>query len=241
MDLIISFAIWWAPVLALLIFLQLSGKGAVAWPWVGAAMAAFAAYSAAVFLLPQFGWFPHIPGSPYNWTGKIAAILCTLAMILAATRASPVMTNEALGLTLRQNAGSVRPALLATAAMVATVVALQLLAADGPQADLETLAYQATIPGIDEELLFRGLLLALLATAIGQMRHQWHWAGILVTMLFALGHSFFYSAQGSQFDPIALAYTAVLGGLMMFIRLRTGSILLPLIAHNLTNVVNKLV
>lgn len=240
MNLFISMAIWWTPVAAIMLALQLTGKGKVAWQWLLAAIIVFATYSMAVFFLPRIDGFPEL-GEQYNWTGKIAAILTTIAMILIAKKSSPHFTNETLGLTLRQNEGSLRPAAIATAAMVALVVTLQLIGGNNPPIDAETFAYQAIIPGIDEELMFRGLLLAIIAAALTEVKNGWRWAGILVTVIFAFGHSFFYQPDGSQFDPIALGYTAILGGLMMFIRLRTGSILIPILAHNLTNVVNKLV
>lgn len=241
MNLLISMAIWWMPVLLLLAGLQVSGKGKVDWRWIGAAIVVFATYSFVVFYAPSIPGFPSIEGSRYNWTGKAASIISTLIMILIATRTTNFVTRESLGLTLKQNRASLRPALVATAAMLALVVVLQLLAADGAQTDFDTLAYQATMPGLDEELIFRGLLLALVAGALSDWKHTWRWAGIAVTIVFAFGHAYFYKPEGSQFDPIALGYVSILGALMMFIRLRTGSILIPILAHNLTNVVNKLV
>jgi membrane protease YdiL (CAAX protease family) len=125
--------------------------------------------------------------------------------------------------------------------MVAFVAFLQLVfAQDGSNADAETLAYQAIIPGIDEELIFRGLLLALLAGALREFERGWMWAGIAVTIIFAFGHSIFWTPDGPFFDPVTLFYVTVLGALMMYIRLGTGSILLPILAHNITNVVNQL-
>ncbi len=240
MDLFISMAIWWTPMAAIMLLLQAMGKGPIAWRWLGAAIVAFAIYSMAVFFLPRIDGVP-VLGEQYNWSGKIAAILTTIAMMLVAKRISPFFSNANLGLTLKQNEGSIVPALIATGSMLAIVVTLQLVAGNNPPPDTETLLYQGIVPGLDEELLFRGLLLALLAAALAEIKNSWRWAGILVTLLFAFGHSFFYQANGSQFDPIALGFTGVLGGIMMFIRLRTGSILIPILAHNLTNVVNKLV
>lgn len=240
MDLLVSQALWWVPVLLLLGALQFTGKGTVSWGWVGLSIIVFAIYSAAVFWLPLAPGFPQVEGAQYNWSGKIAAIATTLAMMAVALKVSPAITRETLGLTLRQEKGSLVPAFVATAAMVALVVLLQQLGGDSDPPTTETLLYQAIIPGIDEELLFRGLLLALIATALAGLRRPWLWAGVAVTIVFAFGHSFFWSADGSQFDPVALAYVAILGALMMFIRLRTGSILLPIVAHNLTNVASQL-
>ncbi|WP_209349439.1 CPBP family intramembrane glutamic endopeptidase [Pontixanthobacter sp. CEM42] len=241
MDLFISMPIWWGPVVGLLMVLQFIGKDTIDWRWIGGAVAAFSVYSMVVFWAPPLEGIALLENTQYNWTGKIAAIITTILMILVLKRATGWLTNERLGLTLKQNEGSIGPALIATGAMVALVTTLQLLFGNNEPPSTETLLYQATIPGIDEELLFRGLLLALVAAALENVKHGWRWAGVAVTIIFAFGHSFFFSTDGSQFDLVALIFTGILGALMMYIRLRTGSIALPLVAHNLTNVVNKLI
>ncbi|NCQ47531.1 MAG: CPBP family intramembrane metalloprotease, partial [Sphingomonadales bacterium] len=139
---------------------------------------------------------------------------------------------------------SVGPALIAIALMIAFIIGLQMLANDGATLDTETLLYQATIPGIDEELMFRGLLLLGLSMAVtGKTWTLWGapvgWAAILVTIFFALGHSIMVSDGEVQTIWIATIYTAILGSALMWIRLRTGSILLPIIAHNATNFVGQ--
>ena len=241
MDVYISLLVWWVPVVVVAALLQAIGRGKVGWAFTFAAIIAFALYSTAIFHAPSIPGMPELEGLQYNWIGKIAAILTTLAMMFVAMRVSPAITRETLGLTLKQNEGSLRPALIATAAMVAIQVALQLaFGGGGEPPSTETLVYQAIIPGVDEELLFRGLLLALVAAALSTWQHGWRWAGAFVTLVFALGHSLLFAAEGVQFAPDALIYVAILGALMMYIRLRTGSILIPLIAHNLTNLVGQL-
>ena len=128
--------------------------------------------------------------------------------------------------------------------MIAFIIGLQMLANDGATLDSETLIYQATVPGIDEELMFRGLLLLGLSMAVtGRTWNLWGapvgWAAILVTLFFALGHSIMVTDGQLQTSLIALIYTAILGWALIWIRLRTGSILLPIIAHNATNFVGQ--
>ncbi len=240
MDLVISQAVWWAPVAILAGMLAIVKRQAVGWHWLAAAITVFAIYCAAVFWLPEIDGFPTIEGAQFNWTGKLCAIAATIIMSLLALLAFKPITRETLGLTLAQREGSLLPAAIATLAMIALVVVLQMLGGDGARPTVEALAFQATIPGIDEEVLFRGLLLGLLALGFARFERKMLWAGIAATIVFTLGHSFFWTQAGSQFDPVALVYVAILGSLLMFIRLRTGSILLPIIAHNLTNVASQL-
>ena len=165
-------------------------------------------------------------------------------MVFATVRFSKNISLADAGLTFRQREGSVGPALIAIALMIAFIIGLQMLANDGATLDTETLIYQATIPGIDEELMFRGLLLLGLSMAVtGKTWTLWGapvgWAAILVTTFFALGHSIIVSDGEIQMIWIAMIYTAILGWALMWIRLRTGSILLPIIAHNATNFVGQ--
>ena len=240
MDLIVSQAIWWSPALLLVSGLSLARGERVEWTWLAGAVVVLFVYSAAVFWLPKVDGFPEIAGAQYNWTGKIAAIVTTLVMIAMLLKSASPVTRETLGLTLRQREGSLRPAAIATAVMIAFVVLLQTLGGDGNPPSTETLIYQATIPGLDEEPLFRGLLFALLLAALAQWKRPALWAGIAVTIVFTLGHSLFWSAAGTSFDPVALVYVGVLGALLMYIRIRTGSLLIPVLAHNLTNVASQL-
>ena len=111
---------------------------------------------------------------------------------------------------------------------------------------LKLLRQNEYFEGLDEELFFRGLLLFLVSAAVVPLRRKpdparFGWAAIIVTLLFTVGHSFFVSGGDIRFDPIIFAYVAILGALLMYIRVRTGSILIPVIAHNLTNVVGHLI
>ena len=241
LDILFMLAIWWAPVLLIIGFLALRGKTEVSAPWLVASIAFYAIYVAAVFS----GF--HIPGfeaafgeTQYNWSGKLLAIATSAVMIVATVKSSKNLSFADAGLTFRQREGSVGPALIAIALMIAFIIGLQMLANDGTSLDTETLIYQATVPGIDEELMFRGLLLLGLSMAVtGKTWNLWGapvgWAAILVTLFFALGHSIMVTDGALQTSVIAMIYTAILGWALMWIRLRTGSILLPIIAHNATN------
>ena len=241
LDIIVMLAIWWGPVLVIIGFLAMLGKIEISGPWLIASIAFYAIYVAAVFSGFRIPGFEATFGeTQYNWSGKLLAIATSAVMIIATIKSSKTLSFTDAGLTFKQREGSVGPALIAIALMIAFIIGLQMLANDGANPDAETLIYQATIPGIDEELMFRGLLLLGLSMAVtGKTWNLWGapvgWAAILVTLFFALGHSIFISDGEVQTIWIAMIYTGILGWALMWIRLRTGSILLPIICHNATN------
>jgi hypothetical protein len=106
---------------------------------------------------------PALAGLEWNWAGKIAAVLGTLLMM----RLIPETTPVDFGLTLRQRQGSIRPAVLATIALCAFSWTIQAAFASPTRSSAERLLYQAFMPGLDEELFFRGLLLAIFLRAFG--------------------------------------------------------------------------
>ena len=104
----------------------------------------------------------------------------------------------------------------------------------------ERLLYQATMPGLDEELFFRGLFLAVLGAAVPSggvnlFGARITVAGLLVTLLFGLGHGVGIEDGKPFVSWIFIAVTAWFGFGLLWVRERTGSVLLPLLGHNLIN------
>lgn len=170
----------------------------------------------------------------YNWTGKI---LCTAIMLVAI--ACIGLDRREVGLTLRQAPGSVRPALWMMALLCALSWGAQAAIGNGPDLSLERLLYQATLPGIEEELFFRGVLFVVLMRAFGQDASQPStrvgMAGWIVSFIFGAGHGFAVSGGAIQFEAVAIVATGLIGLALMWMRQRTGSLLLPLLAHNAIN------
>ena len=245
-DILMMQGLWWAPLIVVLIALVAMKRVELHLGWLVGAIVAYTIYTLVVMKAPSIDAIASLnEGRSFNWGGKIAGVVASLVMLVVAVKAGGAKLADA-GLTLKQREGSLVPAIIATGAMVALMVVLQLFANDGAKDSAEALAFQATLPGLDEELFFRGLLLFLVMAAVVPLRRKpdparFGWAAILVTLLFTVGHSFFVSEGAVSFDPVIFAYVAILGGLLMYIRVRTGSILIPIIAHNLTNVVGHLI
>ena len=96
----------------------------------------------------------------FNWLGKTLSIIGTMAMLYFL----PGVSFNAAGLTWSQNRGSLKPAILTGAVVIIVTTGSAYLFTHTPDTSPEHLLWQSTMPGIDEELFFRGLLLLLLSS-----------------------------------------------------------------------------
>jgi hypothetical protein len=184
-------------------------------------------------LLPRF-----IPGD-WNWEGKILALIVTLAVA-----ALPSFGWRRVGLTLRQREGGLLAA-IPVAVLYCSFFLVITLMYGGSEGDAETVAFQLTMPGLEEEPFYRGILLWSLDRAFtGRKRMlgvEWGWGAIISCALFGLAHAFGYSNGAFSFDPMIMAMTAIPSLVVVWLRLRTGSLVLPVVLHNFGNAIGLLV
>ena len=241
MELIITFGLWWGVVFVIAALLHVTRLARVDLGWLGFAIILHGLYVLAVNASLPFvdfeRWFGELH---WNWDGKLAAILLSLIMLIVISLVRKKVSFLDAGLTTRQTPGSVLPAAIITFLLVALTVGLEIIAADGADTSLERLLFQATMPGLDEEIYFRGVLLLAMSLSVRSAGVTLgggliSWAGILVTILFGLGHSLFWQGGAMAFSGVFFGYTAILGFGLLWLRERTGSIVFPLVAHNLIN------
>jgi membrane protease YdiL (CAAX protease family) len=67
------------------------------------------------------------------------------------------------------------------------------------------------------------------------------WGGILSCVLFGLAHAFGYSHGAFSFDPLTMALTGGPALIAVWLRERTGSIVLPVLVHNFANSISLLI
>ncbi len=169
-------------------------------------------------------------GDHWNWSGQCLALAGALWIAALLARRSVLSWRE-MGFTWRQAPGSIGPALWVSAA----ALSLNMLAMNQSRfrlsgVPLETWLYQATLPGLVEEAVFRGVLLALLDRAFIARREvagaPIGWGGVVVTLVFLALHG---ASAGALLGvlPAALLY--------LWLRARTGSLVAPIVAHNLWN------
>lgn len=230
-DALVDSGLQAAVVVALGLLVALFSPATLHWRWLLVAAALMVLHDA--LLLRLYGLVPDlVEGSRWNWTGKW---LATLAMLAIA--ALPMFGWKRCGLTWRQAPGA------AVGWVVTAVLCVGLLAAgfhfgEGA-AGADTIAFQWTMPGIEEELFYRGVLLLALNEAFRPRWRVWGatigWGGILSTVAFGLIHAMSYRAGAVGFDVASFLMTGVPALVLLWIRARTGSLLAPVLAHNVVN------
>ena len=179
------------------------------------------------FAIPNFP-----PDSAWNWAGKLVALVGFLFVARL-----PMLGYRRSGLTLSQNAG-LRPALLVLLVLSGVCLYLAISTGDGPDA-WETIAFQWIMPGLDEEVFYRGVLLLAMNEAFsGRIRvfgAAIGYGGLLTSILFGLAHALSFQEGTYEFHSTLFLVTALPSLLLLWMRERTGSVLLPIVAHNVAN------
>ena len=105
------------------------------------------------------------------------------------------------------------------------------------------LAFNLVLVGPCEEILFRGLLLGVLAalspSRVRSGSRSISTAGIVIALLFALAHARSFAVDAW---PIALGqqvYAFAFGLLYVWWRERSGSLLMPVVVHGLSDVIEE--
>ncbi len=180
-----------------------------------------------VLNLPRIGYFAELS---FNWQNKILLAILLLVLI----RTSSTLSASRVGLVAPKR-GWWLPVLGCTL----LGLALGALAESTP-ASGEAIAFQAIVPGIDEELLYRGVMLALIDQALRPRWQIWQgsvgWSAVAVALLFGLVHGLQVSSEGVTFDLAYLVITSLLGVIFIWIRIRWGSLYPAILAHNGVNV-----
>lgn len=244
-DVVVTVGSHMGVIVVLVAFVALIGGQKLHWPALMAAFAAFAIYITAVFFGDTVLQVPALKPvkdlldqSNWNWAGKVVALCATLTMAAAVSLVVPGALSR-MGFTVRQIPGSVLPALAMATAVTGGCIAMEIAQANGTELSADRLLYQSIMPGLDEEPLFRGLLPFLLAMGLGgNERRFWHigLGGFLATVLFGVGHGLAYQEGAFVFAGVPILVTGLIGLSLLWIRERTGSLLLPIIVHNVINV-----
>lgn len=164
--------------------------------------------------------------SHWNWEGKFLALMFGLAIVLW-------KRYPASALGIRWRVAHPISSILATIALLGLSSTLGLIFK--PEApDAQTLAFQLTMPGLVEELSYRSIAPLLLLGVAGIARAEQHlpWRVVLITGLsFGLWHGLSVDHAGLQFDWMSAAMPTIGGLAYGWLRFRSGTVWLPMLAH----------
>jgi membrane protease YdiL (CAAX protease family) len=171
--------------------------------------------------------------SDWNWFGKIVSIAFS-CLVLAC---SPWLRRN-VGLRGRQAPGSTRLSVGCFVAYLVCAIGLGFLMP--PMAfSADTLRFQFFMPGIDKELLDRGIMLALFERAFGQSpmscRLRFGYAALITSLAFGLPHGISVVDGQYQFSFLLFSTTAVWAAVVALVRTRSGSLLWPIVYHGVWN------
>lgn len=198
----------------------------------------FALFVADALLLDIHSWLPNapLPSGVWNWQGKIAALL--LALSALAVLPATLLSEVGLFAVPPKPAW---PRLFTLAAVVCGLALARSIYFGGAEPfSVETLAFQATMPGLHEEMTFRGLWWILFAVAldpgrIAEGKIPW-WTLATTTVLFAAVHAIDLTPQGVfKIEWPFFAATAISGVLYGFLQAVGRAVWIPILVHNLAN------
>ncbi len=176
-----------------------------------------------------------------NWFGKTLSLAGTIAMLYFLPRVG----FRAAGLTWKQKKGSLSPVLRTGGLVLLFTTGGAFLVASSPNTSLENLLWQATMPGLDEELFMRGLVLLLFHQAFGKglnvMGADTGWGFWLAVSIFGLIHGVTVQDGELAVNLWAIAGTGFMGFVLTWMRERTGSLVIPIVFHNISNVAQAFV
>lgn len=191
----------------------------------------FVFYQALLFL-PKFNSNFDVIKSSWNWSGKIFGITYGFISYLLFKKYFP--ENDFF--TIKQNKKDLKPALIGAIAIVLTsMIPWSIL--DKSAFNIETLAFQISLPGIDEEIMFRGVFLGLLATSLKDKVYFFGNPSVLLTaILFGFTHSLTLNKDYTiDFELFYFIQTVFAGYVWGWITIKSHSILLAILSHNLSN------
>ena len=141
------------------------------------------------------------------------------------------------GISLQQNKQYLKPSLLIAVLVVVIFTVLTGLVFSSRQPfSAETLLFQFTMPPLDEELAYRGIMLALLNRALNYSKavKGISVANLAVSLLFAFSHAFIIRLNlAITFQVYYFVLMLVISILLAWITEKNGSLLVAIAAHAL--------
>ncbi|MFC7346474.1 type II CAAX prenyl endopeptidase Rce1 family protein [Chryseobacterium zhengzhouense] len=184
-------------------------------------------------------------GLKFAWIGKILSLCLSLAVIFSVSKPE----REAIGFTTKINSKTqLKSGIFIFLGFLAfDFIFKMILFPKGADFDLETFVFQMTMPGLTEELVFRGILFWMLDKAFVPNWNfkgvKFGWGFIIITVLFAVAHGAVLTGNHEfKFDLITILYLAVISSLSVgILRKLSGNLIFPVLGHNAINTINAII
>jgi membrane protease YdiL (CAAX protease family) len=210
-------------------------RGRVSWLWMLGAIALYACHKAVLFL-GVVGLTPDLVPGRYNWEGKILGAIGLLIAGWIIFRGD----MKAWGFTWSQNGPApIAGISVAVATALATAAFMYLYFPGVKTEPLADWAYQLTMPSLDEEFLYRGVMLVMLERAFRPsfklLGAPLGFAALITTLIFYVTHAMGVSPDWSITMVWGEIVPLITGALFVYVRIATGSLVLPVLLHSWFN------
>jgi membrane protease YdiL (CAAX protease family) len=175
-------------------------------------------------------------GGKWNWSGKIFTTIGSL--IFYYYFKDLFYPNNFI--TTKQEKKSIRFSII-LATVLLLIAIIEGFIFYNVKWNIETIFFQATLPGIDEEIAYRGIMLGILSTVLIKEtklfnKFKLNPAIWIVGILFGLIHALKLNKEFTvSFDMLYFIQTFVFGVIWSWMTVKSKSILLPMLSHNLVN------
>ncbi|MDP5201766.1 CPBP family intramembrane glutamic endopeptidase [Flavobacterium sp. DG2-3] len=181
----------------------------------------------------------------FNWVGKVLSLLLGLIIIFSVSKEERIK----IGFTSQTNSKSnVKFGLLVFFGFTFFDIIFKLiLFPKGAPFHLETFLFQATMPGLTEEILFRGISLWLLDKAFAPKWSyrgiRFGWAFVIVTVLFGVSHGAVLDPDlHLKFDIMTMVYLTLISSFSVgVLRMFSGNLIYSILGHNTINLINAVI
>lgn len=179
----------------------------------------------------------------YNWIGTILTTILAIIFIFYHKKE----IRKEIGFTTNINKTLKFGILLFVAFLLFDFIFKLVLFPKGNEFNLETFLFQATMPGISEEIVFRGILLWILSKAFVPSRKikgiDFGWGFIIITFAFAMIHGVVLKENMEiKINYATIIYLTLITSLSVgLLRKFSGNLIYPILGHNIVNSMNFLI
>ncbi len=170
-------------------------------------------------------------GGSVNWTGKLFAITGILLFLIFYRK----YNLKEYFLTIKQNKTFLKKGIAILLIILTGQIIIAFLFEPKRTLDFNYLNYEFFLPGIHEEIAYRGIMLGLLTKILNEKIKFLNPSILVTALLFGFAHGLFVKNFGIEFDFNYFFMTFSFGIVWGWITLRTGSVLLAIISHNFGN------